>query len=768
MRKKSKILNMLIIIFISTICFADYNSLKPIGSTKIIFDFADQAKSLSYILIPTKPTSLEQQAAKEFKKDLEKISGAKFDIVKRKKTTSLPFISIGRTDALREVGISPDKENLKEEGYGIQIKEGNLFLFGAAHWGPLFAVSALLEEDIGCRWYTHRWSKIPKKEKLSVEITSRISTPAFRVRDAFSWINNTVPWTWQNRVRNINSRNHLKGHLRYVKGWWCHTYDKLFPRHRFNERRDLFMVGVDGKKSQNQLCPSNPEVIRMAEEKILEALKSNKIPEASFISLSQGDHPCYCHCKDCRKINAAEKTPLAAHMKLVNHIARIIKKTYPNVRITFLAYHHTLKPPKSLSLEDNVMVRVCTTFDDEKNTKHPHLRPISKHPIFMRNLKEWNKRAKAISVWDYQVDFLNYLRPWPTIYAMSQNIKIFNRYNVVSIMIQGAFQSPGADRQGMRAWVLTKLMWNPNLDVKDLIKDYIYGVYSKSAPAMMEYNDLIFKAGEAGKPIEEFYGRKNFISKANKIFSQAKKLSRGDRETLKRIDLARLPVIDMELLALKKSYENDKVSINFEKYKKLLKEFESICAANKVKQYSERNSTKIKILERNLFLANLKKSSGITGATGAIWADDVGLRVGERYGAKIVQDPLASNGYAVHQPSKTGAWSFQWWLPYERFNHAKKYQLYIKCRIDKTADIGQGLEVGVYDLTTRKCIFRTFVKASMLSKNKYETYKIGKAFIVPPKAYVWIAPPTNNKKNVQAVYTDRVDLVPEKIQTFSK
>ena len=596
MTQQLKTTLILIMSFVTVFCFADYNALKPAGNSHTLFNFAKDGKSLCYILIPQIPTSLELKAANELSKYLQDISGASFEVVKKKKTLSMPFISVGRNNALSKSGIILDKDVLQEEGYGIQIRNGNLFLYGASHWGPLFAVVALLEEDIGCRWYTHKWSKLPKIKQLSVEIVSRVNTPAFRVRDPFSWISNLKSWSWQNRIRNINPLNHLNGHLRYQQGWWCHTYNSICNWNDFKEYPERFMLDPTGKRFHRQLCPSNAEVKDLAVKKVLKSLKANKNPEASFISISQNDYSIFCHCSECQKINKQEGTPLGAHFILVNYVANAIKQEYPNITITFLAYHHTQQAPKHFRLASNVVVRLCTTFDDDIVTgTSGHVIPVTQHKVFLQRLKKWGEQAKSISIWDYQVDFKNYLRPFPSIYAMSENIKCYADNKVSAVMIQGAYQCPGGERQGMRAWVLAKLLWNPKLNTEQLMLDYIFGIYGPAGKAMNQYNQLIYQAGKHGKTIEEYYGVKDFIAKSQILFSQAgKALEQHKRvDLLNRVALAELPLINLELNYIAQNHVKSPDKTNYNRFNRLLKKFEEVTKEHGITEISEGKSTKL-------------------------------------------------------------------------------------------------------------------------------------------------------------------------------
>mgnify|MGYP000849584334 FL=1 len=80
----------------------------------------------------------------------------------------------------------------------------------------------------------------------------------------------------------------------YIPGWFCHTYDNIVPSTSFEENKALFMIGADGKPDQHQLCPTHPEVMRRAVEKVRQAIQANHDPGRRLISIAQNDYHYFC------------------------------------------------------------------------------------------------------------------------------------------------------------------------------------------------------------------------------------------------------------------------------------------------------------------------------------------------------------------------------------------------------------------------------------------------------------------------------------------
>ena len=90
-------------------------------------------------------------------------------------------------------------------------------------------------------------------------------------------------------------------------------------------------------------------------------------------------------------------------------------------------------------------------------------------------LKGWAAIHDKIGIWDYSVHFGNYMQPWPSFHAIAENLRAYAQNNVVGVMIQGAYQSPGNERELMRSWVFAKLLWDPDRECWPLMQDFIHG-----------------------------------------------------------------------------------------------------------------------------------------------------------------------------------------------------------------------------------------------------------------------------------------------------
>jgi hypothetical protein len=161
------------------------NSLKPIGQLSREVVLAQPRKPARPIRLTPNATAIEKNAAAELQHWIEQITTARPDV-----TT---------TDTGPSVRLTTDAA-LGEEGYRIAVEGDDLVLAGGTGRGVINAVYALLEEDLGCRFYANDSIRLPKGTTLSVRPVARTFVPTLRLRDPFYATAFNEPWSLRNRT----------------------------------------------------------------------------------------------------------------------------------------------------------------------------------------------------------------------------------------------------------------------------------------------------------------------------------------------------------------------------------------------------------------------------------------------------------------------------------------------------------------------------------------------------------------------------------------
>lgn len=352
------------------------NALAPKGTVGPRLTLARDGKADYVILIPSGANPQERAAASELARWLKAIAVAPFTVAEE--STANPVsrvISLGPTQLFKKSLPDLIGRDLGEEGYAIATQGDNLFLVGGRRRGPVYAVFALLEEDLGCRWYTQDVQVIPRQSTLSFQPVARSFVPPLSERLMMLWDAQFPEWSLRNRTTGVALNDAYGGTIQSAPGWFVHTFSSIIPREQFASHPEYFPLR-NGKRvapeeggNPSQLCLTHPDVLKLSIAKVREVLKQN--PKCGVISVSQNDgNGDFCQCKTCKPIEDEEGSASGPLVRYVNQIAEAIEKDYPKVKISTLAYGSTFLPPRKTKPRSNVMITLCT---DSHNWQYPCL-----------------------------------------------------------------------------------------------------------------------------------------------------------------------------------------------------------------------------------------------------------------------------------------------------------------------------------------------------------------------------------------------------------
>ncbi len=110
----------------------------------------------------------------------------------------------------------------------------------------------------------------------------------------------------------------------------------------------------------------------------------------------------------------------------------------------------------------NVIVRLCSI---ECCFSHPLATCDSAaNRAFREDAAAWAKVADRLWVWDYVTDFSHYLLPFPNQRVRRENIRFFVRHNVRGIFEQDTYDTPQSELAALGGYVTAKFLWNPDYD----------------------------------------------------------------------------------------------------------------------------------------------------------------------------------------------------------------------------------------------------------------------------------------------------------------
>ncbi len=536
------------------------------------------------IVIGHRATPSESYAAQEVQKYIYALTGERLEIVKPDELGKHSFLSIGRTNLPAIANLPIKWELLGKEGIVVRSIGANLVLAGNQR-GVLYACYSFLEDDLGVRWYTPDCTVFTKSGTIEINKINRTYIPPLEYREVGFDLALDADWTVRNKCNGVlyNSKKPVRldqSHGGQVNSGGVHSFGWRFfpPSEYFKDHPDYYAL-VDGKRiSDGQVCLTNPDVENIVVNKILEMGKSN--PKMNYVSVSQND--CYknCECPKCKAIDEKEGSPSGSMLHFVNRVADRVGKEFPDIRISTLAYQYTQKAPKFVKPRKNVVIILCSITGS-------FITPLTsdQNKRFRDDIKAWSKVSDRLYIWDYNVNYAYCFQPHPNFAVLKPNLKFFIRNNVKGVFEEGYHDDNYGELHELRMWLLAKLMWNPDLNTNILIKDFLKGYYGPAAPYIYKYITLMQKAAQKEKPYMDCfasYKRFKFLSNKNidqaaKYFDFAEKVVKDNPTYLKRVKIARLPVLYMQIVLTADNLEKvsvDKKSKLFDEYLKKLQLFE--------------------------------------------------------------------------------------------------------------------------------------------------------------------------------------------------
>ncbi len=497
------------------------------------------------IVLGKDATASERWAASEVQHWLKEISGADFTILEGKRESKVPAIIIGANALSRKlVSKRLDEPEATDQSFTYMSVGPDIVIWGGAQVGAMYGALTFLEHELGCRWYTPGVTVAPHRDRYTFALLDHSESPGIQVRNDFYYEAFDPTWAARNKINGALAFREVREQPGGVESYWAvHTFNRLMPPKEFFETHPEYYSLLDGKRTAeaSQLCLTNPEVRRILASRLLEYM--HKDPHHLIYSVSQNDGEGACECERCQALVAQEGSESGPVLTVVNYVAGRIAPEFPDKYVGTLAYVYSRKPPKNLRPRENVVIRLCTF---ECCRAHP-LTACPLNDSFVRDIDGWAAIAPRLYIWDYVVEFGGYLLPFPNFAVLQPNMRFFRDHHAIGVMNQAAYQSRGAEFAELRAYVLAKLLWNPDCDVERVINDFMYGYYGRSGQCIRAYFDAVQALATPKTHLRLFRAdapifTADFIREADAAFDQAEIVADSD-EVRERVEMARLPVM---------------------------------------------------------------------------------------------------------------------------------------------------------------------------------------------------------------------------------
>jgi hypothetical protein len=532
---------------------------------------AQDGKSEYVVLTAQGAIEAEAYAARELADYLRKITGSAVPVVpENQSVTASHRVFVGWTAFAARHKI--DAAQLGDEEWIFRTVEPDLAIVGGRPRGTLYGVYAFLERELGCHWLDHNTEVVPRIPDWRLKKLDRRGKPAFWFRSIYTMFDTDRDQQAAFSARNMANSPSPGGltakhgfEERYGSPGGCHTFAAYAQNFPADHPEYLSMntqgqrIGAKDGSGPGGICLMHPEVrklvlanLRTYIVKDRESAAKSTRPPPRMYDISQNDNHWMCQCPDCKAMSGREGSESGPVVDFINAIADGIRKEYPDVYVMTFAYSITEKPPKTLKLRDNVIIRIAelnAEWGRESDLFHPITHPVNKTQF--ERLQGWSKIAKHIAEWDYWIQYSpndKFPTPYAPVSCLQPDLETFHRHGVSNVFVE--CESPDTTSFfALKCWLGYQLMQDPHRPAEPLIQTFMNGYYGAAGAKMREYLKVMedgIAAVDANLSRMKCYARPYltlpFYLTCERLLDEAEALCAADAKALLHVRRERVPV----------------------------------------------------------------------------------------------------------------------------------------------------------------------------------------------------------------------------------
>ncbi len=515
------------------------------GAGKVSLVEGGRQMEARQIFVSQQAHAIEKAAARELQRILREMVGKEIPITESD-GSGLPaqgVVYVGRSEPARARALYTDEEfaPLGEDGFILRLQGGNLLVAGGGYRGTAYAVYRLLER-LGCRFYSTELEVIPRRAALQVKSPLNVvDKPAFEWRAMWGRVlpitAGLSPGEWEAKVGGIDVPKMMGIPPR---GFWHHTMGFLLPADSV-PREYLAEIGGERRVTEpavQQYCLSNPDLQKAMTEAVLRWIESN--PDPLYYPVHYGDTAQFCQCERCKAWYEEHGSLTDAVIWFNNQIAQEVAKRFPGKFITTLAYWATRKPPVKERPLPNHLIIFCAIAECQAR---PWSHPVNLKRNVVSDLEQWIAihplGAQGIITFEYPTTYYYVGYPYPALYAFAENLKYYKRLGIRGVYICGLTDGHLVH---LYSYVMPRLMWNPDADLRQLIDEFCKAWYGKAWQPMRDYIDRLHRsatestsegvmdchAGPGQRFFRELFTREWLDKQIYPLFERAERLAESE------------------------------------------------------------------------------------------------------------------------------------------------------------------------------------------------------------------------------------------------
>ncbi len=375
-------------------------------------------------------------------------------------------------------GISPQDwralDKMDRDAYLVHVTPQAVYLAGPRPWSTYWAVCQFLEDYVGVRWLIPGplGEDVPHHDRIVVPIGRHLYTPAILSR---LWSGAGPGGVWSLRQR-IHGRYRFHHNL-------LHVFD---PAKYYDQHPEWYPLrgGKRYRPGKNdhswQPCFATESSVKHAADVARAAWAAN--PDLESFSYGCNDGQGWCECEVCKAMDRPiepwdgfEGTYSYRFYGWLNKVAAELEKTDPDKMLGCLAYSTYILPPEEMGLHKNIIPYLTSNRADYWD------------PVFKAKdqalLEWWGRVAHQMGIYDYAYG-MGFAIPRIYNHLFQEAIQHAVKHGVKGFYAE-VYPNWGLD--GPKLYVMSRILWNPNVDVDALTDEWNRRMFREAARPMKKY-----------------------------------------------------------------------------------------------------------------------------------------------------------------------------------------------------------------------------------------------------------------------------------------
>lgn len=459
-------------------------------------------------------------AAEELANLLYESIGVKLQVVTCLSTDpSVKYISLGNTSLFDDSGLAIYNNEIGNQGYYIKTDSfNNIYIYSTSLVGVLNGVYGLLEKEFGYDYYFTDIHEINIYDFYEIDDLDYTIKPDIEYRViGDGWNYDTTSNDSKYKLQMINYED-IFVYSPGEGGCWHNSFGYLEPAVDYSSHPKWFNV-VKGKITQ--ICYTahgdNTEFDNMVDHVVADMVSClQRETNKNIIAFNNMDNDSHCNCAGCSFMYNKYGTRSAAMIKFLNAVSACLEKELVKIgderaytfKIEFMAYWGCEYAPVTTSYD--AYGNPSFTYDVSMKLNE-HIIPLyasvqnwfytksiqdSVNASEKEALLEWAElSSNGVFLWGYDTHYADYgfMFPFDSYYCYSDLYKFAKEVGIRFIMLENQRLNEDAATgfSIIKGYLQSKLGWNVNLNVAELINKYFNAMYGSESGAMKAIFDSV-------------------------------------------------------------------------------------------------------------------------------------------------------------------------------------------------------------------------------------------------------------------------------------